>query len=104
MDAAESSVARCKLSVIAQATADLQECVDPEVLKPYKEHFHPELVYGTGPNANANVRGRYLEPRKLGTPHTAITVLPLKRQVKSLEFVSNTMSDKQPLAHRTGRT
>lgn len=73
-------MARCKLSVIAQATADLQECVHPDALKPYKEHFHPEVVYEIGPHAHT--RGSYLEPRKLGTPHTAITALPLKRQVK----------------------
>jgi transcription factor 1 len=79
--AAEGTTTRCKLSVIARATVDLEECVPATALQPYTEHFHPELVY----NSQSNLRGNQLEPRKLGTPHMAIRALPLKKQVSVVQ-------------------
>ncbi|KXN90833.1 Dimethyladenosine transferase 1, mitochondrial [Leucoagaricus sp. SymC.cos] len=36
-----NNVVRCKLSVIAQATASLEQSIPPEELTPYEEVFHP---------------------------------------------------------------
>ena len=85
MNAVEGTVARCKLSVIAQATASVEECVAPDTLKPYAEHFHPDLMYNPG-SFPTNPRSGYLEPRKVGTPHMAIRVLPLKNQVRRISI------------------
>lgn len=64
------SVNRCKLSVIAQATAELSEPLVPDALAPYDDHLWPSnLVSG--------------EMRMKVTPMTAVTMVPLEQQVRS---------------------
>jgi len=71
-------MARCKLSVIAQATAEFSQTVDPEVLQPYSTHFHPETLY----NVSLETRSNALDPRRMGAPQHVVTALPALEPVR----------------------
>ncbi|EJF65151.1 S-adenosyl-L-methionine-dependent methyltransferase [Dichomitus squalens LYAD-421 SS1] len=61
---------RCKLSVIAEATADIQDAFDPALVSPYEAHFYPPpAVYKKGLS------------RKPGQPMYGITAVPYVDQV-----------------------
>ncbi|KAI0330161.1 S-adenosyl-L-methionine-dependent methyltransferase [Cubamyces sp. BRFM 1775] len=62
---------RCKLAVIAEATADLQE-VDPRALAPYADHFYP-LPVGSSVTRSTS--------KRVGQPIHAITATPYADQV-----------------------
>lgn len=68
-------MARCKVSVMAQAAADMHEAIPYDSLQPYSDHFHPdrhntyELKYGE------------LDLRRLGIPQTAASFIPMERPV-----------------------
>jgi len=76
--------ARCKLSVIAQSTADLSLSVPSSQLLPYDMHFHPTI-----PKFYHFTAARKSENRKLGHPMQAINILPLEDTV-----ISKAMLDK----------
>ncbi|KAI0356139.1 S-adenosyl-L-methionine-dependent methyltransferase [Trametes cingulata] len=63
---------RCKLTVIAEATAQIEEVVSPERLAPYEEHFYPVGLHGS-----ALAKGS----RKVGQPMHAFTATPYVEQV-----------------------
>ena len=68
------SKVRCKLSVIAQALAELREAVDPKVLAPYPDVFWPP------PSGQGDRKG---VARPLGRPCSAVTITPKKDPVRS---------------------
>lgn len=74
MSAKLSDGARCKLTVIAEATAECKVALDPNSMAPYDDHFHPIV---------ARVGHTYSTPdnRRIGAPFVAITVEPHERQV-----------------------
>ncbi|KAI0655989.1 S-adenosyl-L-methionine-dependent methyltransferase [Cubamyces menziesii] len=63
---------RCKLAVIAEATADLKESVDPQTLTPYSDKFYPLPAVG------GNTR---ITSKRVGQPIHAITATPYAEQV-----------------------
>jgi transcription factor 1 len=65
--------ARCKLSVIADATAELSLTLPQERLLPYVEHFHP-LVHTAGKPSKKPVG------RKVGHPMVGVSILPHEDQ------------------------
>nr|VWO98368.1 Zn(2)-C6 fungal-type domain-containing protein [Ganoderma boninense] len=69
LTAGAGTARRCKLSVIAEATADLQETFDPELVAPYEDHFFPPVSRGKTSN------------RKAGQPIYGITAVPYPEQV-----------------------
>ena len=69
-------MARCKVSVMAQAAADLSEAVPYASLQPFQDHFHPTVP------KHEEVNNRYgLDERRTGNPMSAITAIPLEHQV-----------------------
>lgn len=64
--------ARCKLTVIAEATSANSTSVPPEVLMPYDDHFHP--------SQHSNITAR-TENKRVGTPFLAVDIKPLEKQV-----------------------
>ncbi|KAF8902941.1 S-adenosyl-L-methionine-dependent methyltransferase [Gymnopilus junonius] len=72
MKAPPSSMPRCKVSVMAQAAAEMYEAIPYDFLQPYSDHFHPdrhntyELKYGD------------LDLRRLGIPLTSASFIPLE--------------------------
>ncbi|OSD04052.1 S-adenosyl-L-methionine-dependent methyltransferase [Trametes coccinea BRFM310] len=64
--------ARCKLSVIAEACAEVEDAVDPEMLAPYEEHFYP-LPAASGIQKPST--------KRVGQPMHAITATPYSEQV-----------------------
>ncbi|KAI0320776.1 S-adenosyl-L-methionine-dependent methyltransferase [Amylostereum chailletii] len=67
---------RCKLSVIAEATADIRLALPSELLQPFDDHFHPTR---TAYNQLADTRKP--EARRLGTPYVAATIVPHQTQL-----------------------
>ncbi|KAH9892893.1 S-adenosyl-L-methionine-dependent methyltransferase [Cubamyces lactineus] len=63
---------RCKLAVIAEATADVREPVDPRALAPYADKFYPLPVAGGAPRITS---------KRVGQPIHAITATPYAEQV-----------------------
>ncbi|KAA1471683.1 S-adenosyl-L-methionine-dependent methyltransferase [Dentipellis sp. KUC8613] len=70
---------RCKLSVIAEATAGFGLAVPPEALLPFDDHFHPTRI---GPKATVSP-SRRPENRRLGSPFVAVNTVPRESQVIS---------------------
>ena len=68
--------ARCKLSVIAEASADLSLTLPAERLVPYDEHFHPTIV-----KIAKQAGPRRPDVRKLGHPMVGVNVLPHEDQI-----------------------
>ncbi|KAJ3477929.1 hypothetical protein NLI96_g10130 [Meripilus lineatus] len=72
--AKKGTQSRCKVSVIAEASAKLQNSVPPASLRPYEEHFHPlrnlTIVQQNRP-----------ESRRVGHPYVSVNVLPYEEQV-----------------------
>ncbi|KAF9522660.1 S-adenosyl-L-methionine-dependent methyltransferase [Crepidotus variabilis] len=66
--AKESTPIRCKLGVIAQATMEIQNAVDPRKLQPFEHHFHPKPMLNF---ADAALK-------KGAIPHVALTMTPWK--------------------------
>ncbi|PIL34238.1 hypothetical protein GSI_03949 [Ganoderma sinense ZZ0214-1] len=69
LTAGTGTIRRCKLSVIGEATADLQDAFDPELVAPYEAHFFPPLSRGKTSN------------RKAGQPIYGITAVPYPEQI-----------------------
>jgi hypothetical protein len=78
LSALEGTSVRCKLSIISQSTTDIKECVKPEALQPYSHHFHPDTLLSP---ASSQKNSRGLDPRRVGTPHVAVSAVPLANQV-----------------------
>lgn len=66
---------RCKLSVVAEATADCHYSVDRELLAPYDDHFHPTVK---------RVSSNKPEHRRLGQPFVAVNMVPHADQVSMM--------------------
>ncbi len=62
---------RCKLSVIGEATADIQEVLDPDLLAPYENTFHPPPAIGKGAKTS----------RRAGQTMRVISSIPYPEQV-----------------------
>lgn len=71
--AVRKTTPRCKVSVIAEATADMQSAVRSRALQPYESHFHPV-------RPNQQVAAKY-DSRRIGLPLAAINILPFRDQV-----------------------
>ena len=67
---------RCKLTVIAEATADCSYAMQPEALLPYPLHFHPAR-----PSASTSPDARKHNTRRVGNPFQAINIIPREEQV-----------------------
>jgi transcription factor 1 len=67
---------RCKLSVIAEATAHFFPSLPPENLSPFVEHFHPAT---NGVRYGASVLRP--ETRQRGSPFLAVNVVPHAQQI-----------------------
>lgn len=66
---------RCKLSVIAEATADCHYSMDRNLLHPYDDHFHPIVKRTTTKKP---------EHRRLGYPFVAVNLVPHADQVSTV--------------------
>ena len=79
--AKKGTQSRCKVSVIAEASAKLQNSVPPASLRPYEEHFHPlrnlTIVQQNRP-----------ESRRVGHPYVSVNVLPYEEQVGYYGIIS----------------
>ncbi|KAJ4483467.1 S-adenosyl-L-methionine-dependent methyltransferase [Lentinula aciculospora] len=73
LTASPENVMRCKLSVMATATADFQTTLYDE-LQPYAEHFHPALA--KKPSETLKISNR-----RIGVPFRAVEITPLEEQV-----------------------
>lgn len=71
-----SAPARCKVSVMAQAAAELSEAVPYDSLQPFQDHFHPVI-----PKQGEINHRQGLNERRTGNPMSAISVIPLQNQV-----------------------
>ncbi|KAF8658323.1 hypothetical protein AX16_002091 [Volvariella volvacea WC 439] len=76
VSASSESKTRCKLSVIAEATANYSEAVPYESLQPYEDHFHPAR-----PSLSTPVEKK--ANKRPGNPFQAINIIPLENQVIS---------------------
>ncbi|PPQ99759.1 hypothetical protein CVT24_009662 [Panaeolus cyanescens] len=79
---------RCKVSVIAQAAAEMHEVVRPESLHPFAEHFHPRIE-NRKPDEDISLTDSLLNERRMGAQHVAIRVTPWADRVikpRQLEF------------------
>ncbi|KAF8481486.1 S-adenosyl-L-methionine-dependent methyltransferase [Gautieria morchelliformis] len=88
IDAPLKKKARCKLSVIAEATTDFRQSLHPGRLKPYDNHFWPPTPL--------NIHS-LPESRKPGHPMISATFLPLQNQVTHADeclMIQPTMLDK----------
>ncbi|KAI0674965.1 S-adenosyl-L-methionine-dependent methyltransferase [Trametes maxima] len=72
LTAPPKSPRRCKLAVIAEGTADIEEATDPGSLKPYGDHFFPIPI--------ASPSGKFAA-KKVGQPMHAFTATPYAEQV-----------------------
>ena len=77
-------MARCKVSVMAQAAADLSEAVPYDALQPFQHHFHP-----TVPTQGEIGSKFHLDERRTGNPMSAITAIPLQNQVSYISSFIN---------------
>jgi mitochondrial transcription factor 1 len=75
LSAVEKTTARCKVSVIAQAVADIQPALPAYKLKPYEEHFHPIPSL----QVMAKMNELRSEAKRAGHPHVALNVVPLEK-------------------------
>ncbi|KAG1730783.1 S-adenosyl-L-methionine-dependent methyltransferase [Suillus lakei] len=73
ISASTEDLARCKLSVIAQAVSEFNHTIDPRLLVPYNDHFYPDAI-------NPAYSSR-TENRRRGTPFVAGTFRPLEHQI-----------------------
>jgi transcription factor 1 len=85
-----ASSARCKLTIIAEATATTSASLPPESLVPFSDHFHP---------ATPKIVQHSLVPenRRVGLPFVAVGIQPLEQQVRppltfAFVFVANKVS------------
>ncbi|TFY81852.1 hypothetical protein EWM64_g2160 [Hericium alpestre] len=74
VSAERSDKERCKLSVIAEATSLFHVSLDPDLVSPFADHFHPVPVTSSAQN-------RRTENRRLGTLTLPVNVTPLADQV-----------------------
>ncbi|KAF8812924.1 S-adenosyl-L-methionine-dependent methyltransferase [Phlegmacium glaucopus] len=74
-----SAPARCKVSVMAQAAADLSEAVPYDSLQPFQDHFHPTVPKQEEINSRQG-----LNERRTGNPMSAISVIPSQHQASYL--------------------
>ena len=72
MTAGPGTRKRCKLSVIAEASAEIQSAFDPAVVAPYGDHFYPPPAVGKRATSN----------RRPGQPMYGITAVPYIDQVR----------------------
>ncbi|EIM83080.1 S-adenosyl-L-methionine-dependent methyltransferase [Stereum hirsutum FP-91666 SS1] len=75
VSAPPGSQQRCKLSVIAEATAEFSLSLPPEDLLPYNAHWHPTAG---APSATQKAKP---ESRKLGHPLVSVNITPMKEQI-----------------------
>lgn len=71
-----TDIARCKLSVIADATANLSLSLPVGKLLPYDDHFHP-----TTPKVTKHGLLAKPEARRIGHPMVGVNILPHEEQV-----------------------
>lgn len=71
------TTARCKLSVIAEATSSFSRSLPPERLSPFSDHFHPAAT----DDGRVGLQSVRPETRRRGSPFLAINVLPHDEQV-----------------------
>ncbi|KAH9913355.1 S-adenosyl-L-methionine-dependent methyltransferase [Amylocystis lapponica] len=64
---------RCKLSVIAEATAQLSDAVDPKKFLPYDDNFFPQTT--------RMGQERLPETRRIGNPLRAVNIVPHEDQL-----------------------
>jgi len=74
ISAQPGNVQRCKLSVIAEATAQSRLSLDPISLLPYDDHFHPPSPRSIGSD-------RRSENRRPGHPLVALNIIPHEEQL-----------------------
>ncbi|KAI0812800.1 S-adenosyl-L-methionine-dependent methyltransferase [Irpex lacteus] len=67
-----SSTARCKVSVVAEATAEKALSLSPNRLLPYDDHFHPRT---------RTAQSFRPESRRLGHPLVSANVIPYEKQI-----------------------
>lgn len=70
-----ASSARCKLTVIAEATATTSTSLPAESLVPFSDHFHPATP-------KIVQHSPVPENRRIGLPFVAVGIQPLKQQVR----------------------
>lgn len=70
--ALRKTIPRCKVSVVTEATADMQAAVRPSVLQPYAQHLHPRPT---------SQQLKKPESRRIGHPLAAINTVPYAEQV-----------------------
>ncbi|OJA09178.1 hypothetical protein AZE42_00675 [Rhizopogon vesiculosus] len=73
ISASTEVLARCKLSVIAQAVSEFNLSIVPQLLLPYDDHFYPAGIKPTYSSKTEN--------RRRGTPFVAGTLRPLEHQI-----------------------
>ncbi|EKM54306.1 uncharacterized protein PHACADRAFT_96901 [Phanerochaete carnosa HHB-10118-sp] len=73
VSAGRKTLPRCKVSVIAEATADLQTAVRSATLQPYDNHFHPVR--------SPDSQSKKPDSRRIGHPLAAVNVVPHAEQV-----------------------
>ena len=73
--------ARCKLSVIAEASAGLSLNLPAKRLLPYDDHFHPTVIKSAKPVEPSKSDDRKSDVRKLGHPMVGVNLLPHEEQV-----------------------
>jgi len=81
ISAPPGSSRRCKLSVIAEATANCKLSTSPKSLLPYDDHFHPVT--------SRYISDRRPETRRPGYPLVSMNVIPYEDQ-----FITKGMLDK----------
>ncbi|KZT71045.1 S-adenosyl-L-methionine-dependent methyltransferase [Daedalea quercina L-15889] len=67
-----SKQTRCKLSVIAEATAQCRYAMDRALLQPYETHFHPVVMRSSSKKSPV---------RKVGYPFVALNIIPHADQI-----------------------
>jgi transcription factor 1 len=77
MAAPPGDINRCKLTIIAEATAEQNLAVPVEELMPYVDHWHPLPSIG---NTSTTKR---IDHRKIGAPVVAVNITPLARPASS---------------------
>lgn len=90
-------MARCKVSVMAQATADMSETVPYSSLQPFQDHFHP-----TVPKQEEIADKTRLDERRTGNPMSAITVIPSQYQVSYPSFLVLAITEFRPKTIEAG--
>ncbi|TCD67450.1 Mitochondrial transcription factor 1 [Steccherinum ochraceum] len=71
------AMARCKVGVIAEASAALQNSVRPTSLLPYDNHFHPALAGAARSRTGYNKS----DAKKVGQPMISVNVVPFAEQI-----------------------